>query len=171
MHGSTFLWATLRVKRRNSLLGLLPNMMYTSSRMITSPISSSTARLIPYLRMTIRRMSFIYLKSTPKLFSPGWRICIAVIPVQLAETYRLYKKQDDIDSSMLSQADLEIYLRSGMFYRHLAKIRSRYVSRGAKLLDAALARRKLPAAVVPSLMSALKNRLHTHILLHKFDEL
>jgi DNA-binding transcriptional MocR family regulator len=108
----------------------------------------------------------IYLKSYSKIIFPGLRIGIAVIPVLLAEAFRLYKKQDDIDSSMLSQAALEIYLRSGMFDRHLAKIRSRYAAR-AKLLDAALAKEAARSGGAFTYERSKNRFIHTHILLDK----
>ncbi|MDU0200814.1 aminotransferase-like domain-containing protein [Paenibacillus sp. MAH-36] len=108
----------------------------------------------------------IYLKSYSKIIFPGLRIGIAVIPVQLAETFRLYKKHDDIDSSMLSQAALEIYLRSGMFDRHLAKIRSRYAAR-AKLLDAALKKEAARSGGAFTYEHSNYPFIHTHIMLHE----
>lgn len=108
----------------------------------------------------------IYLKSYSKIIFPGLRIGIAVIPVLLAEAFRLYKKQDDIDSSMLSQAALEIYLRSGMFDRHLAKIRSRYAAR-TKLLDAALAKEAARSCGAFTYERSKNPFIHTHILLDK----
>lgn len=108
----------------------------------------------------------IYLKSYSKIIFPGLRIGIAVIPGLLAEAFRLYKKQDDIDSSMLSQAALEIYLRSGMFDRHLAKIRSRYAAR-AKLLDAALTKEAARSCGAFTYVPPKNPIIHTHILLDK----
>lgn len=108
----------------------------------------------------------IYLKSYSKIIFPGLRIGIAVIPVLLAEAFRLYKKQDDIDSSMLSQAALEIYLRSGMFDRHLTKIRSRYAAR-ANLLDAALTKEAARSGGAFTYEHSKNPFIHTHILLDK----
>ncbi|WP_169090960.1 PLP-dependent aminotransferase family protein [Paenibacillus sp. PL91] len=108
----------------------------------------------------------IYLKSYSKIIFPGLRIGIAVMPDLLAETFRLYKKQNDIDSSMLSQAALEIYLRSGMFDRHRAKIRSRYAAR-AKLLDAALAKEAARSGGAFTYERSRNPIVHTHILLDK----
>lgn len=108
----------------------------------------------------------IYLKSYSKIIFPGLRIGIAVIPDLLAEAFRLYKKQNDIDSSMLSQAALEIYLRSGMFDRHLAKIRSRYAAR-AKQLDAALVKEAARSGGAFTYESPEHPFIHTHILLDK----
>lgn len=88
------------------------------------------------------------------------------MPSQLAETFRLYKKQNDIDSSMLSQAALEIYLRSGMFERHLAKIRSRYAAR-AKLLDAALTKEAARSGGAFTYERSNNPFIHTYIKLDK----
>jgi DNA-binding transcriptional MocR family regulator len=108
----------------------------------------------------------IYLKSYSKIIFPGLRIGIAVIPDLLAESFRLYKKQDDIDSSMLSQAALEIYLRSGMFERHRAKIRSSYTAK-AKLLDAALVKEAARSGGAFTYERPKHPSIHTHILLDK----
>ncbi|MGO4348108.1 PLP-dependent aminotransferase family protein [Paenibacillus sp. MCAF9] len=108
----------------------------------------------------------IYLKSYSKIIFPGLRIGIAVIPDLLAQAFRLYKKQDDIDSSMLSQAALEIYLRSGMFERHRAKIRGKYSAR-AKLLDTALAKEASRSKGAFTYERSKYPIVHTHILLHE----
>ena len=41
----------------------------------------------------------------------------------------------DIDSPMISQAALEIYIKSGMFERHKSKINSSYYNRSIKLAE------------------------------------
>lgn len=68
----------------------------------------------------------IYLKSYSKIIFPGLRIGIAVIPNSILENFSKYKRLMDVDSSMLSQAALEIYIKSGMFDRHKEKIKSSY---------------------------------------------
>ncbi|MFK7693198.1 PLP-dependent aminotransferase family protein [Paenibacillus sp. HJGM_3] len=73
----------------------------------------------------------IYLKSYSKVIFPGLRIGVAVIPDALVEIFVRYKKLQDIDSSMLSQGALEIYLKSRMFERHKEKIRSSYARRAS----------------------------------------
>ncbi|MCT8977691.1 PLP-dependent aminotransferase family protein [Clostridium sp. CX1] len=79
----------------------------------------------------------IYLKSYSKIIFPGLRVGVAVIPESLIETFSKYKSVIDIDSSMLSQAALEIYIKSGMFERHREKIKRTYFLR-AKLLTSLL---------------------------------
>lgn len=78
----------------------------------------------------------IYLKSYSKIIFPGLRIGIAVIPDTLIEIFSQYKRILDIDSSMLSQAALEIYLKNGMFERHKEKLKTTYHSRGNCLISA-----------------------------------
>ncbi|WP_032123045.1 PLP-dependent aminotransferase family protein [Clostridium amazonitimonense] len=75
----------------------------------------------------------IYLKSYSKIMFPGLRIGIAVIPSLLIETFGKYKTLMSIDSSMISQAALEIYIKSGMFQRHKEKIKYSYALRSKSL--------------------------------------
>jgi DNA-binding transcriptional MocR family regulator len=77
----------------------------------------------------------IYLKSYSKIIFPGLRIGTAVIPDILIEPFQRYKLVHDIDSSMLSQGALEIYLKSGMFESHVGKIVGQYQERSEVLHD------------------------------------
>ncbi|WP_260865967.1 aminotransferase-like domain-containing protein [Paenibacillus xylanexedens] len=71
----------------------------------------------------------IYLKSYSKILFPGLRIGIAILPQKLTSSFHMYKKMLDIDTSVLSQAALEIYISSGMFAHHGKVIRNRYAAR------------------------------------------
>ncbi|MGO4734615.1 aminotransferase-like domain-containing protein [Paenibacillus sp. 2KB_22] len=71
----------------------------------------------------------IYLKSYSKILFPGLRIGVAVLPAPLIQSFGAYKKMLDIDTSVLSQAALEIYVHSGMFAHHRKVIRNRYAAR------------------------------------------
>ncbi|EML9730631.1 TPA: PLP-dependent aminotransferase family protein [Bacillus cereus] len=77
----------------------------------------------------------IYLKSYSKIIFPGLRVGVAVIPPIIANAFYTYKKILDIDSPMISQAALEIYIKSGMFERHKSKINSSYYNRSIKLAE------------------------------------
>ncbi|MDA1679557.1 aminotransferase-like domain-containing protein [Bacillus cereus group sp. TH152-1LC] len=77
----------------------------------------------------------IYLKSYSKIIFPGLRVGVAVIPPSIANDFHTYKKILDIDSPMISQAALEIYIKSGMFERHRNKIKSSYHDRSKKLAE------------------------------------
>lgn len=71
----------------------------------------------------------IYLKSYSKILFPGLRIGVAVLPLALIASFGAMKRMLDIDTSLLSQAALEVYIHSGMFAHHRKIIRSRYAAR------------------------------------------
>ncbi|TVX95181.1 PLP-dependent aminotransferase family protein [Cohnella terricola] len=107
----------------------------------------------------------IYLKSYSKIIFPGLRIGIAVIPDMLISLFAQYKRIQDIDSSMLSQGALEIYLKSSMFDRHKQKIKSFYDQR-SQLLYEALERQFNENKNLITFEVGRKLSLHTHIKLH-----
>lgn len=108
----------------------------------------------------------IYLKSYSKIIFPGLRIGIAVIPESIIKRFSKYKSVLDIDSSMLSQAALEIYIKSGMFERHKEKIKASYLLR-AKCLTSLL-EKKIDSCNHIYKYSPLKNIcIHTYIELDK----
>ncbi|ASA25865.1 PLP-dependent aminotransferase family protein [Paenibacillus donghaensis] len=76
----------------------------------------------------------IYLKSFSKIIFPGLRLGAAVVPEALLDTFRAYKKYTD--TSLLSQAALEIYIQSGMYERHKYTISRLYTERMALLNQA-----------------------------------
>lgn len=80
-----------------------------------------------------RSAHVIYLKSFSKIIFPGLRVGAAVLPAVLADSFTLRKRLQDIDSPMLSQAALEIYIQSGMYSRHLAHLRDAYTERAFAL--------------------------------------
>lgn len=71
----------------------------------------------------------IYLKSYSKILMPGLRIAALVLPKVLINTFLEYKKWSDMNSPILSQGALEIYLKSGMFNKHRTKISKFYSER------------------------------------------
>ncbi|MEC0128792.1 aminotransferase-like domain-containing protein [Paenibacillus pabuli] len=75
----------------------------------------------------------IYLKSYSKILFPGLRIGVAILPANLTAPFSTYKKMLDIDTAVLSQAALEVYIRNGMFAHHGKVIRSRYAARMSRL--------------------------------------
>ncbi|MEK5433557.1 PLP-dependent aminotransferase family protein [Lysinibacillus sp. FSL R7-0073] len=75
----------------------------------------------------------IYLKSFSKIMFPGLRIGLAVLPDIFIQTFQQYKNTTDIDSSMISQAALELYLKSGMFERYQKKVSESYAIRANTL--------------------------------------
>ena len=77
----------------------------------------------------------IYLKSFSKIMFPGLRVGFAVLPEAICEVFAEYKRLVDIDSSMFSQGALDIYIRSGMFSRHIHQVRKVYDEKTKKLMD------------------------------------
>ncbi|OCT13018.1 GntR family transcriptional regulator [Paenibacillus pectinilyticus] len=101
----------------------------------------------------------IYLKSYAKILFPGLRVGVAVLPPDLDDTFRTFKKVSDIDSPMLSQAALEIYIQSGMFERRQRKIRDAYSERLVHLHNSLTANSNGSFTVSTPLLSGV----HTHI--------
>lgn len=74
------------------------------------------------------------MKSFSKIIFPGLRTGAVVLPEELITPFSEHKRLIDIDSSMLSQAALEIYLKSGMFERHRDRMRASYRNRSKQLV-------------------------------------
>lgn len=84
-----------------------------------------------------RSSNVVYLKSFSKIVFPGLRLGAVVLPQRLLETFHAYKSYGD--TSLLSQAALEIYISNGMYERHKQKIYSQYDTR-MQALNAAVRR-------------------------------
>lgn len=108
----------------------------------------------------------IYLKSFSKIMFPGLRIGIAVVPHVLSQAFHQFKKYIDIDSSMISQAALEIYIKSGMFDHHSYKIQTPYIKRSQALNDSL---QQYMGGVLSGVVSMPQPTqcMHTHIELDK----
>ncbi|TNJ65721.1 PLP-dependent aminotransferase family protein [Paenibacillus hemerocallicola] len=107
----------------------------------------------------------IYLKSYSKIIFPGLRVGVAVIPEAMAEPFARYRRLLDIDSSMLSQAALEVYMKSGMFERHKQKIRASFISR-SRLLHEHLTRHAAHGDGAFRYIPGQPPAIHTHIVLN-----
>ncbi|KZE63733.1 GntR family transcriptional regulator [Fictibacillus phosphorivorans] len=68
----------------------------------------------------------IYIQSFSKVFLPGLRIASVVLPKRMIKSFLRYKFSADFNSPVLSQGALDIYLKSGMYYNHLKKIKNTY---------------------------------------------
>lgn len=77
----------------------------------------------------------IYLKSYSKILMPGLRVAALILPKLLMNTFLGYKKWIDMNSPILSQGALEIYLKSGMFDIHRKKMSRLYCDRMLYLRD------------------------------------
>lgn len=71
----------------------------------------------------------IYLKSYSKILMPGLRVAALILPYLLINNFLEYKKWTDINSPILSQGALEIYIKNGMFDAHIKQLVSLYNSR------------------------------------------
>jgi DNA-binding transcriptional MocR family regulator len=74
-----------------------------------------------------RTSHVIYLKSFSKIIFPGLRLGAAILPEHLLGTFLDYKRNSD--TSLLSQAALEVYIKNGMYDRHKSKIGKQYTAR------------------------------------------
>ena len=81
-----------------------------------------------------RTSHVVYLKSFSKIIFPGLRLGVAVLPEKLLGTFHEYKRY--ADTSLLSQAALEVYIKNGMYERHKRKISSHYAARIRALNEA-----------------------------------
>ncbi|MFC4305330.1 PLP-dependent aminotransferase family protein [Cohnella boryungensis] len=107
----------------------------------------------------------IYLKSYSKIMFPGLRIGIAVLPPALMPVFQQYKTYIHIDSSMISQAALEIYIQSGMFEHHKNRIKQAYLQRASALNEAVRAMvRELPDSLA---VAEPTQCMHTHLVLDR----
>lgn len=77
----------------------------------------------------------IYVKTFSKVILPGLRIAVAVLPSILCNAFLDYKTWMDINTPVLSQGALELYIESGMFNVHVKKIRDVYLKRMRYLSD------------------------------------
>lgn len=67
-----------------------------------------------------------YIRSFSKTFMPGIRLGALVPPKQFFERAVLYKHLDDLNTSSLPQAALELFLKTGMYKKHVLKIQKSY---------------------------------------------
>jgi DNA-binding transcriptional MocR family regulator len=81
-----------------------------------------------------RTAHVVYVKSFSKIIFPGLRLGAVVLPERLLETFLAYKGH--ADTSLLSQAALDVYIKNGMYERHKHKISSQYAARIRAVNDA-----------------------------------
>jgi DNA-binding transcriptional MocR family regulator len=74
-----------------------------------------------------RTSHVVYVKSFSKIIFPGLRLGAVVLPERLLKTFLAYKGH--ADTSLLSQAALDVYIKNGMYERHKHKISSQYAAR------------------------------------------
>lgn len=80
-----------------------------------------------------------YIRSFSKTFMPGIRIGAAVLPEFLLEDVLRLKRISDLSTSRLSQAALDTFIKSGMYEKHIRKVRKAYeskLSRASEIIKA-----------------------------------
>lgn len=95
----------------------------------------------------------IYLKSFSKIIFPGLSLGAAVLPEALLPVFQAHKSY--MDTSLLSQAALDIYIKNGMYERHKHKIRSLYAERMNLLNEALMHYNTAGLIVVPRVDSGI----------------
>ena len=68
----------------------------------------------------------IYVKSFSKTFMPGIRIGSVVLHEKLKEEFLKHKKCYDLNTSVLAQGALEIFINTGMYKNHVKKAQAQY---------------------------------------------
>jgi DNA-binding transcriptional MocR family regulator len=71
----------------------------------------------------------IYLKSYSKVLMPGLMVAAIILPEALIDKFLEYKRYSNINSPILSQGALEIYIKNGMFDTHMKQLISLYSDR------------------------------------------
>jgi len=77
----------------------------------------------------------IYIRSFSKTMLPGLRLGMTILPQKLQEDFLTYKKSMDLNSPILTQGALEIYLQSSMYKFHKQRIKKYYKEKMAVLRD------------------------------------
>ena len=71
----------------------------------------------------------IYIKSFSKTLLPGLRLGMAILPKELHEKFIDFKYSIDLNTSILTQGALEVYLKSSMYKFHIKRTRKFYKSK------------------------------------------
>jgi DNA-binding transcriptional MocR family regulator len=67
-----------------------------------------------------------YIRSFSKTFMPGIRLGAIVLPKRFAEQAVLCKRLDDLNTSSLPQATLELFLKTGMYEKQIMRVKKAY---------------------------------------------
>lgn len=77
----------------------------------------------------------VYIRSFSKTLLPGLRLGMAVIPESLQKQFLDLKKSMDLNTSILTQAALEIFLKSNMYRFHVKRTKEHYKNKMSKLRE------------------------------------
>jgi DNA-binding transcriptional MocR family regulator len=68
----------------------------------------------------------IYIQSFSKTLLPGLRLGVAIVPKSLQENFHMFKQNIDLNTPVLNQGALEIYLKSSMYPSHVVRTKKFY---------------------------------------------
>lgn len=68
----------------------------------------------------------IYIQSFSKTLLPGLRLGLAIVPMPLQEQFSVFKHNMDLNTPVLNQGALEIYLKSSMYKSHVLRTKKFY---------------------------------------------
>lgn len=68
----------------------------------------------------------VYIRSFSKTFMPGIRMGAAVLPESIIEDVLSLKHISDLNTSKLPQAALDLFIKSGMYEKHIKKVKKSY---------------------------------------------
>lgn len=77
----------------------------------------------------------VYIRSFSKTFMPGIRMGAAVLPEAMVEGILHLKHISDLNTSKLPQAALDAFIKSGMYEKHIRKVRKSYESKLTKAAE------------------------------------
>lgn len=77
----------------------------------------------------------IYIRSFSKTFMPGIRMGAAVLPNSILEEVLLLKHISDLNTSKIPQAALDAFIKSGMYEKHIRKVKKSYETKLAKAAE------------------------------------
>ena len=78
----------------------------------------------------------IYIRSFSKTLLPGLRLGMVILPRELQNDFITYKRSMDLNSPILTQGALEIYLQSSMYKFHVQRTKKYYKEKMDVLRDA-----------------------------------
>lgn len=115
--------------KRNRVLGLARryNAVILEDDYI-SELDSADLPLAP-LKALDRDQRVIYLKSFSKIFMPGLRLAFLLMPPAMVAKVLTIKHNSDISTSGLTQRAFDLYLRKGIWQKHIAAVRCIYRER------------------------------------------
>lgn len=77
----------------------------------------------------------IYVRSFSKTFMPGIRLGAVVLPEFLEESVVHLKRLVDLNTSKLNQTALDLFIKSGMYDKHIKKVRRSYENKLRRAKD------------------------------------